>query len=133
MIVFPDAVALLCELLRGSLPGALAGLDITEPVHIDSSVPNPRPPRLVRLEDTGGTLRDVAHESALIAVQVWAPTDVQAVDISRAVCALLRACAHPQLTSVSCSRPYLFPDPDSPDYRYQMTAEVICRPERTLP
>ena len=135
--VFPDQVALTTDYLNQHLPHALAAVGPDGDVVVSSQVPVDRPPLLVRVQDSGGQLRDVAHETALLAVQCWAPTDVAATDLARAVTGLLRAwptdpTSGRQVTVVTCSRPYFFPDPDTSNPRYQATVEVTCRPERTI-
>lgn len=139
-MVFPDQVALTIAYLDHTLPDALAALGMEAGgLRVCSQVPTDREtvPLLVRVQDTGGRLRDVAHETALMAVQCWARTDQQATDLARAVVSLLRSWpAHPEhgreVTTVTCARAAFYPDPDTTTPRYQATCEVTCRPERTL-
>lgn len=138
MTLFPDVTALTVDYLTARLPAALTATGTHPgPVTVASQVPNPRPPRLVRIQATGGQLRDVAHERALLAVQCWDQAgEVQAGDLARLVTSLLRDWptdpAHGRtVTTVTATRPYPFPDPDTSAPRFQTTAEVVVRPERT--
>lgn len=138
--IFPDQVALTITYLTRRLPAALKAMDMDAGgLRVCSQVPTDREavPLLVRVQDAGGRLRDVAHETALMAVQCWAVSDQEAADLARAVTALLRAWpADPdhgcQVTTVTCARPAFYPDPDTTTPRYQATCEVTCRPERSL-
>lgn len=139
-VVFPDQVALTIAYLNHRLPDALAALGLEAGgLRVCSQVPTDREavPLLVRVQDTGGRLRDVAHETALMAVQCWAASDQAAADLARATTALLRAWPtdpdhHSEVTTVTCARAAFYPDPDTTTPRYQATCEVTCRPERTL-
>lgn len=135
--IFPDATALTIAYLADTLPQALADCAVGAQVVVASLVPRPRPPLFVRVQPTGGSLRDAAHERQMMAVQCWNEAgEVPASDLARMVCALLRAWPLSiergrEVTSVSASSPYFFPDPNTDTPRYQITCEVVCRAERT--
>lgn len=120
MIVFPDPVTKTRQYLLKHFPG----------VHVSGEVPKKPPAKMITIAHTGGSRENVAQESSILAVQVWAGDNVAASRLARKVCAALRAWADdPYGPITTVSTPYEFPDPDTNKARYQMTFIAVFRPE----
>lgn len=85
--------------------------------------PNPRPASFITIERTGGqTSRFIS--SPAVAVQVWGRTRLHASESAHVVSDALLAFTrqHPLVGRVEITGPYNWPDPDSRQARYQLSA-----------
>lgn len=117
---FPDLVTILRTFLTPYLPG----------VHVASKIPNPRKPRMVRLELAGGYGRNIALSKRNVIVQCWDESEPAAVQLAEKVSALLFASPRsvPLVRYVdSLGEPTNFPDPATSLPRYQFTVTVTVR------
>jgi hypothetical protein len=90
-IVFPDVELWAVGYLKAQLdarPETYAA-----DVEVNTKTPNPRPPKLVTVRRDGGPLLDLVRETARLGVNVWAPHEADANDLTRLVRALLGAAA----------------------------------------
>ena len=123
-VIFPDVELWACGWLRTALDAR------TEPyadgVKVGTTVPNPRPARLVTIRRDGGPRLDTVRESARIGVNVWAGTEQDASDLAALVRALLWSAPDgaPVCRVVELSGPS--PVADDQPRRY-MTFELIVK------
>lgn len=121
-VLFPDAVAAVCTLLRSTL-----GVDT------DSKVPTPRPTEFYRVQRVGGTSRDVVIDDATVTVEAWAPTVEEADDLAQLARAHLRAVHNDSVDGallyrvIEIAGPGLLPDPISGSPRSTATYQVTVR------
>lgn len=87
--VFADVEAWACTWLRDQLANR------PEPyatnVHVTTSVPDPRRPRMVIVRRDGGVRLDVVRETARLGIRVWGATEEETADLTLLVRALLAA------------------------------------------
>ncbi|WP_411094323.1 hypothetical protein [Streptomyces sp. 021-3] len=126
VVVMPDAVAVVTGYLRAAL--ATAG----EPVPVVSRVPNPRPPRFVRVERIGGTRQTVVSDRPRLDFHAWAGTEADAADLAELVRALVAAIpgVHDGVTvywAREVGGPQWLPDDVSGTPRYAFAAEIHMR------
>lgn len=101
--------------------------------HVSTSVPATRPDRLVVLELTNGTTRNLIMRDPMLLVQCWAPDDTAACELGRLTHALLWALPGQTISGVQVYRaedgglPVRFPDPDTRNPRYQFTVQLTVR------
>lgn len=98
-----------------------------------AGVPDPRPPRFVRLMDAGSTVRSVAHRDARVVVECWERSEKAAAALGDLVFGWLCDLATPggivpQGPDGWLGGPYPQPDPDTRTPRSVMT--VILRQGR---
>lgn len=97
---------------------------------VATEVPNPRPPRLVKVTRTGGPAEYPATDRPTLAVQCWAGTSPDASFLCRLVRALVWALpADPTHGAdvrkvVEVGGPSFFPDPTTDLPRYQFSVEL---------
>lgn len=91
-------------------------------------VPESRPSSFITVERVGGGPADV-RDLPLVAVQCWAGSRLAASDLAADVAGVLRdlALTHPQVGRVSIESVVNFPDPDSGQARYQVTATLVTK------
>jgi hypothetical protein len=119
-VEFDDVTLLATGYLRPLMDG----------VHVGSRVPEARPAEMVLLRRLGGPRRNPIVDDARIDVQVWAPSDDRAVEITkRARYHLATICQHvPQVRAYGEeSGPALIPDPPSDVPRALMTVVLSVR------
>jgi hypothetical protein len=93
-------------------------------VPISGQVPAQRPPRFITVERVGGE-RTHLWDHPLLAVQVWAQTQADAVALADRVAALLMDWQmQPYVASADVQSVYAFPDPDSRVARFQITVSA---------
>ena len=124
LIVFPDAVELVADLLRTALT----------PTPVVARVPNPRPASFVTVSRTGGTRRNDVVDDATITVHAWyAGSEEAAHDLAQQARAWLHATVGQPVNGVVVYRcdelagPYLNPDPVSEVVRYTFSVQVAVR------
>lgn len=116
-IVFPDAVALVCDHLRTRL----------SPTPVVARVPATRPAAFIRIQRVGGVRRSLVADEATLTVESWAATEQAAHDLSQ----LARAHIHAMpgggdvYRVTEFSGPALLPDPLSDQPRYSLTVAVV--------
>lgn len=126
--MWADAEAMALGYLEAALP-ALLGPD-EPPVALATGVPDPRPPRLVRLMLSGSTRRTLVHRDSRITVECW--SDDGEADASRLMEHVYAALDGWELVPPFDgwpSGPYLQPDPDTGTSRYVATCLVRHRAE----
>lgn len=114
----PDIEAAVVELLSARMDAA-------------TKIPNPRPPKHVRVTSAGGTGRNLIQDEPRLLIESWAAADAEAFDQSRLAHGLLWAAQHSFLapgvwvSGVNLTVPANFPDPDTRMPRYQFVAQLI--------
>ena len=95
---------------------------------VSSIVPEPTPASFVTIERTGGYVADMIDHPA-IAVQCWAATDDEALDMATELRNRLLTEQPPLgVSSIRIeSGPYRFYDETTRCPRYQLTLDVTCR------
>lgn len=91
-------------------------------------VPGTRPAAFITVERVGGGYADV-RDLPLVAVQCWAGSRYDASELAAAVARVLKNLAHthPQVGRVGIESVVNFPDPDSKQARYQVTASLVTK------
>ncbi len=126
VIGFPDPEKIAVTFLTGALAVRAAAATVS------TSVPNPRPARLVKVTRTGGTRRSRAHYDAQITVQCW-DTDTVAAERLATLCYGLLVSMEYDVNDDHASYGgeiggvVFFPDPDTDQPRYQFTLIVRTR------
>lgn len=123
------------QMVFGDIEAALvAALREVLGVPVATRVPNPRPPRFVRLTRVGGPVRDKVTDRPLIVVEAWdAAGDVAAHDLAAEARARLHALAGTGIGGVWVRRVgevsglSNYPDPESGTSRYQITVQLDTR------
>lgn len=126
LLVFPDAESVVVSWLRPEL----GKTGITVPVA--TKMPNPRPPRFVRIVRTGGAQRDIVTDRATLVFECWDSSEPGAAQLAGIVRALLGAAAPGWLGAVWSDRIVDLgmvpsPDLDAGSPRYLVTAELHLR------
>lgn len=100
----------------GGLPAAYA------------EVPSERPEAFITVERVGGGYADV-RDLPMVAVQCWEQSRFEASELAASVASELRSLAHvhPQVGRVNIESIINFPDPDSKQARYQVTATLVTK------
>ena len=119
VIVFPDAVQLVCDHLRTQLA----------PTPVVSRVPTTRPASFVKVERVGGVRRNLVTDEPTLTVEAWAATEQAAQDL----CQLARAHIYAMPGDGQVYRvteiggPVLLPDPlsDQPRYTFTVALAVV--------
>ena len=96
---------------------------------VSTRVPNPRPASHVRVQVIGGTVTNVAFETARLLVECWAGSTGAAVALARQAWAQVASTKGTTVgtafvLSTNLSRPVNFPDPDTTSPRYQFTVDL---------
>lgn len=87
--------------------------------------PDPRPEEFLTVERDGGAT-EAWRDLPAVAVQCWAGSKHRAGALaSRAAAALLAFEREPRVMRVEVTGSYPFPDPDSRQHRYQVTASIV--------
>lgn len=126
----PDAEAVVVAGLSSALS------DRGDSAHVGTKVPNPRPPRLVRVSRTGGRRQDLVTDAAQLTFECWDATAPDASDFCRLVYALVWAMQQSYVggawvrSVTEVGGPVFFPDPETDLPRYQFTASVDMRMEK---
>ncbi|MFD4294139.1 hypothetical protein ACFWQG_13055 [Rhodococcus sp. NPDC058532] len=129
IVEFPGMAAVAVAFLRGEF--ATSG----ETARVSTKVPNPMPPRMVRIDIGGSSERNRVTGSVLVIVQAYAASEPEAERLCERARALLRST--PELDSVpgasimAClgsSLPVPLPDPDVATPRYQATVQLAVSP-----
>lgn len=112
----------------------IAKLNTVVSVPVKGDVPKRRTEAFVTVERTGGSLNRVVVDVALVAVQSWAKTRAQAMNLAEAVDTAMLSL--PALSSkiTRCERnsgPYNFPDADGDMGRYQAIYDITFYKEVT--
>lgn len=98
-------------------------------------VPNPRPPKFVLLEPSGGSDRSVVHGWRSMIVDSWGGSESEAFDLALDVEARLKALRNERLKGVLIykARPsggiVWMPDPDAKVPRFRQNFEILTRGE----
>jgi hypothetical protein len=130
LIIAPDPV----ELVVTELTLALAAQPGYEAVKAGGSVPNPRPPRFVRVRSVGGAQDDVAHLTPTVVVEAYGATDGDAAAIGWLCHAIMLAAGRNlRMGGAPCSAVGVFalpqdlPDPTTDQARATATYAVSLR------
>lgn len=93
-----------------------------------AEVPSTRPAQFITVERVGGGYEDV-RDLPMVVVQCWAGSRFEASEIAAVVARALRnlAYTHPQVARVGIESIVNFPDPDSKQARYQVTATLVTK------
>lgn len=95
------------------------------PLEAFMDIPADRPGRFITVERTGGG-DERWRGLPTLAVQVWAQYRYEAADLAALVVgSLRRMVALPNVARVEVQNVYNFPDPDSGQVRYQVTADLV--------
>ncbi|MGW5316722.1 hypothetical protein [Nocardia thailandica] len=126
LIVFPDAEAVAVSWLQPQL--VARGIAIP----VATKVPNPRPPRFVRVVRTGGAQRDLVTDRATLVFECWDSSDPGAAQLAAVVRALLGAAVPGWLDTAWSDRIVDLgmvpsPDLDAGSPRHLVTAELHLR------
>lgn len=91
-------------------------------------VPSTRPKQFLTVERVGGGYEDV-RDLPLVAVQCWAGSRFEASELAATVAGELKnlALTHAQVARVGIESIINFPDPDSSQARYQVTATLVTK------
>lgn len=125
-VLFPDVERLICAVLRDALAGR------SEPyaadVYVGTTVPNPRPTRMITVRHDGGARLDAALETAQLGINVYAMTETDVNDLTRLTRALLWAAPNGRpITRVDdISGPVAVPNESGQFLRY-LTVEATLR------
>ncbi len=122
---FPD--------IETDLTGHLAALltERSDTAEVATRVPNPRPPRLVRLVRVGGPLRNRAVDQPRIVFECWDDGgDLEAAALARTVRALITSAAPGYIGTAWCDAVHdrglaFSPDPGTGTSRYLVTVELL--------
>ena len=122
LVVFPDVEAAMVAYLKPKLVG----------VKVSTTVPNPRAPKMVRVEAAGGSSRGLAVSQRVLIVQCWDTKSPDAANLCERVAAIVHAAQYdpaiPEIRGVtSIGEPASFPDPDTSLPRYQFSASLDVR------
>lgn len=122
LVVFPDVEAAIVAYLKPKLVG----------VKVSTTVPNPRVPKMVRVQAAGGSGRGLTVSKRVLIVQCWDTKSPDAASLCERVAAIVYAAQHdpaiPEIRGVtSIGEPASFPDPDTSLPRYQFSASLDVR------
>lgn len=122
VVVFPDAVLVTIQYLRGVLP------DVTSV----SRVPNPRPTEFVRVQRLGGIRRNLILDRPRIDVECWSDSEEGAEALCASVRAYVLAMAGKRgdttvYAVAEVSGPMWLPDSASGQPRYSFAVEFSTR------
>lgn len=107
--------------------GLIAFLNAQLDVPVSADVPKTRPERFVTIERTGGP-RDTFRDLPSIAAQAWAEDRYQASELCiRLADAIELFVYETGVAKVEIGSSYNFPDPDSKQSRYQVTASFVTK------
>lgn len=131
LVAAPDVEAALVAHIRS----ALAARDAS--AHVATTVPNPRPNRLIRVTRKGGPRRNIVTDSPLVVVEAWDVDTVAAFNLGSLVEAIVLASDGFFIgtNSVwvndveSVGGLSFFPDPDTAFPRYQFTVQLFTNCE----
>jgi len=106
------------------LVGALNAVDGLPDTY--SEVPATRPGSFITVERVGGGYEDV-RDLPMVAVQCWEQSRFEASELAAVVAGELKNLAHvhPNVGRVNIESIINFPDPDSKQARYQVTATFV--------
>lgn len=126
LVVFPDVEAAMVAYLKPKLVG----------VKVSTTVPNPRSPKMVRVEAAGGSGRGLAVSKRVLIVQCWDTSSPDAANLCERVAAIVHAAERdptiPEIRGVtSIGEPTSFPDPDTSLPRYQFSVSLDVRGHTT--
>lgn len=93
-----------------------------------SDVPSTRPLSFITVERVGGGHADV-RDLPMVAVQCWERSRLKAAELAAVVANELKnlAYVHPNVGRVNIESIINFPDPDSSQARYQVTATMVTK------
>lgn len=122
IVVFPDAVLVVVEYLRASLPG----------VAVRTQVPDPRPDEFIRVKRLGGARATVITDRPRVDIHCWSSTEDDAESLMRLSRAYVLAMAGSRSgTTVYNVRevggPQWLPDSTSGQPRYAFAVEFSAR------
>lgn len=108
------------------LVGALNAVDGLPGVFAE--IPSTRPASFITVERVGGGHEDV-RDLPMVAVQCWEQSRFEASELAAVVAHELRGLAHvhPNVGRVNIESIINFPDPDSKQARYQVTATLVTK------
>ena len=122
VIVFPDAVALVVDVLADEVGG-----------HVGNVVPSPRPTQFVVVRRVGGTRRNLVADNATLTVECWAERPEYAHDLAQYCRAVIHTMPGQTFDGVAVYKvaelagPADLPDPVSDQPRYSFTVSVTVR------
>lgn len=95
-------------------------------IPVSTEIPSTRPSEFVTVERVGGPIIDV-RDKALITIKAWSTTRTKAGQLAHTVTDALSlgAIQHPQIANVEINSIVNYPDLDSGQARFQITAVVV--------
>jgi len=126
-VIFDDIEAWTVAALSAALATRLEAY--AQGVTVATKIPNPRTNRMVIVRRDGGGHLDAVREAPRLGINVFAASDVEAVNLARLVAALLWASpdGNPVVRVQITGGPYAVADTDSTQSRYYITAELISK------
>jgi len=127
-VLFPDVEQVVIDGLS-----ALLATHGHAGVPVSTRVPNPRPPRFVRVLVTGGARLNLVADAPSVTVEGWGETETAALNLTRTARAcmeLLRGTTvngHVVYGGRDFGSPANLPDPDSAQHRYTTTGTLPIR------
>ena len=129
-MMWADAEAMTIAYLRDALPPLLEASGDYDPVVLSTTVPEERPPRLVRLMLSGSERRTVVHRDSKITLECWSDSgETDAARLMEHVYAAIDTWDLVPAFGGWLSGPYLQPDPTTSTARYVATCLVRHRAE----
>jgi hypothetical protein len=131
LVAAPDVEAALVAHIRSVLSTR------NDSAHVGTTVPNPRPTRLVRVTRKGGPRRNIVTDSPLVVVEAWDVDTVASFDLGSLVEAIVLASSGSFIgtksvwvnDAASVGGLSFFPDPDTALPRYQFTVQLFTNCE----
>ena len=91
-----------------------------------ADVPKPRPARFVSIERTGGGSSDVVIDRPIVAIQCWASTRAEALNLAQEVVSAMDVvAAQPWCYKASKNSEYNYPG-EGGEPRYQLVYDMAC-------
>lgn len=122
ILIAPDVEAVVIAGLTAGLPD-----DVT----VTTKIPNPRPPKLVRVRRRGGPRADVVLETALVLIECWAPDEESASALARLTAGLVASLAGETVSGHHITHAEILggpsndPDPATGTPRYTITGQLV--------
>lgn len=121
IIEFPDIEAMVIGVLEADLETSRPG------VHASGRVPTPRPKSFVRVMRTGGPKETLISENAMIVVEAWAQSEIDASSILGRCRAVLNSQDGALFGVTEVGGPINLPDPITYQVRYTQLFGVRTR------
>lgn len=131
LVAAPDIEAALVAHIRSALTARGA------PAHVGTTIPNPRPNRLVRVTRMGGPRRNLVTDAPVVVFEAWEASTVAAYALGSLVESIVLAANGSSIGTksvwvddvASVGGLSFFPDPDTSSPRYQFTLQLFTNCE----